>query len=64
MLEFGTDAKMNPPLRERSDVDALRAALADGTIDMIATDHAPHDPGSKAAMSWPDASAPAIVNGP
>ena len=49
MLDFGPDAKMNPPLRERADVDALRAALADGTIDMIATDHAPHDPGSKAA---------------
>ncbi len=49
VLEFGTDAKMNPPLRDREDVDALRAALADGTIDMIATDHAPHDPGSKAA---------------
>ncbi len=40
---------MNPPLRERADVDALRAAIADGTIDMIATDHAPHDGGSKAA---------------
>lgn len=49
VLEFGTDAKMNPPLRERADVDALRSALADGTIDIIATDHAPHDPGSKAA---------------
>ncbi|HXR36324.1 MAG TPA: dihydroorotase [Candidatus Binataceae bacterium] len=49
VLDFGPDAKMNPPLRERADVDALRAALADGTIDMIATDHAPHDPGSKAA---------------
>jgi dihydroorotase len=34
--------KMNPPLRERADVDALRAALLDGTIDAIATDHAPH----------------------
>jgi dihydroorotase len=34
--------KMNPPLREQSDVDALRAAVADGTIDAIATDHAPH----------------------
>ena len=33
-----------PPLRDREDVDAFRAALADGTIDMIATDHAPHDP--------------------
>ena len=34
--------KMNPPLREQADVDALRAALLDGTIDAIATDHAPH----------------------
>jgi len=38
---------MNPPLRNREDVDALCEALADGTIDMIATDHAPHDPASK-----------------
>jgi len=49
VLDFGVDAKMNPPLRDPDDVNALRAALADGTIDMIATDHAPHDPGSKAA---------------
>lgn len=34
--------KVNPPLRTRSDVDALRAGLADGTIDIVATDHAPH----------------------
>jgi dihydroorotase len=34
--------KMNPPLREQPDVDALRAALLDGTLDAIATDHAPH----------------------
>ncbi len=33
---------MNPPLRESPDVAALRAGLADGTIDCIATDHAPH----------------------
>ncbi|HOZ45865.1 MAG TPA: dihydroorotase [Candidatus Hydrogenedentes bacterium] len=39
---FGTNAKMNPPLREAVDVEAIRAALADGTIDCIATDHAPH----------------------
>jgi dihydroorotase len=39
--------KMNPPLREQADVDALRAALLDGTIDAIATDHAPHTPESK-----------------
>ncbi len=38
---------MNPPLRNREDVEALRAAIRDGTIDMIATDHAPHDPKSK-----------------
>jgi dihydroorotase len=34
--------KVNPPLRTRADVDALRAGLADGTIDCVATDHAPH----------------------
>ncbi|MFM8156116.1 MAG: dihydroorotase, partial [Actinomycetes bacterium] len=34
--------KVNPPLRTAADVEALRAALADGTIDAIATDHAPH----------------------
>jgi dihydroorotase len=39
---YDTNAKMNPPLREQADVDAVRQALADGTIDCIATDHAPH----------------------
>lgn len=39
---YDTNAKMNPPLREAEDRDAIRAALADGTIDCIATDHAPH----------------------
>jgi dihydroorotase len=34
--------KVNPPLRSETDVQALRAALADGTIDIVATDHAPH----------------------
>ncbi|MDR7254457.1 dihydroorotase [Nocardioides sp. BE266] len=34
--------KVNPPLRPQEDVDAVRAALADGTIDAVATDHAPH----------------------
>lgn len=34
--------KVNPPLRTRADVDAVRTALADGTIDCVATDHAPH----------------------
>ena len=40
---FNTNAKMNPPLREQDDVDAVIEGLADGTIDAIATDHAPHD---------------------
>jgi dihydroorotase len=39
---YNTNAKMNPPLREAADVTALRSALKDGTIDVIATDHAPH----------------------
>ncbi len=41
-LGYDTGAKMNPPLREPGDVAALTQALADGTIDCIATDHAPH----------------------
>jgi dihydroorotase len=45
--DFDPVFKMNPPLREQADVDALRAALLDGTIDAIATDHAPHTPESK-----------------
>ena len=47
VLRYGPNAKMNPPLRAPGDVEALHAAIADGTIDMIATDHAPHDFGSK-----------------
>jgi dihydroorotase len=39
--------KVNPPLRTRADVDALRAGLVDGTIDAVATDHAPHSPEKK-----------------
>ena len=46
-LRWGPNAKMKPPLRSTRDVEALHAAIADGTIDMIATDHAPHDPHSK-----------------
>jgi dihydroorotase len=41
-LVYDTNAKVNPPLRSQSDVDACVAGLADGTIDCIATDHAPH----------------------
>jgi dihydroorotase len=39
---YDTDAKMNPPLREDADREAIRQGLRDGTIDCIATDHAPH----------------------
>ena len=39
---YNTNAKMNPPLREAGDVAAIKAGLKDGTIDCIATDHAPH----------------------
>ena len=39
---YDTNAKMNPPLREPEDREAIRQALKDGTIDVIATDHAPH----------------------
>lgn len=45
---LGTLAKCNPPLREASDRAALRAGLLDGTIDCIATDHAPHTEDEKA----------------
>ena len=45
---FSTRTKMNPPLREASDLSALVAGLRDGTIDAIATDHAPHHPDEKA----------------
>ncbi len=39
---YDTNAKMNPPLREAADREAVRGGLRDGTIDVIATDHAPH----------------------
>ena len=42
LLSYDTYCKVNPPLREEADREALREALADGTIDCIATDHAPH----------------------
>ncbi|NLG86465.1 MAG: dihydroorotase [Firmicutes bacterium] len=48
LLEHGTNAKMNPPLRTFSDVAAVRQGLADGTLDAIATDHAPHTAEEKA----------------
>ena len=53
--KYGTNAKMAPPLREESDRQALIQALQDGTIDIIATDHAPHTAEEK-VRDW--ASAP------
>jgi dihydroorotase len=46
-VRYDTNYKMNPPLASRADRDALIAGLADGTVDCIATDHAPHHPASK-----------------
>jgi dihydroorotase len=46
LMKFDSDYKMNPPLRSQADVEAILEALADGTVDAIATDHAPH--------SWDD----------
>lgn len=46
-MEYRTFAKMNPPLRAEKDRMAVIEGLKDGTIDAIATDHAPHDPESK-----------------
>ncbi|HIE32428.1 MAG TPA: dihydroorotase [Thermodesulfobacteriaceae bacterium] len=44
VLEYNTNAKVNPPLRTARDREAIRQALAEGVIDAIATDHAPHGP--------------------
>ena len=41
-IPYDTNTKMNPPLREVADRDAMLAGIADGTVDVIATDHAPH----------------------
>src|SRR5213596_1494028 len=41
-IAFDTNVKMNPPLREEADRDAMLAGIADGSVDVIATDHAPH----------------------
>lgn len=52
---YNTHAKMNPPLRTWKDVQAIKDALRDGTIDVVATDHAPHAPHEK---QWEFADAP------
>ena len=54
ILLQGTMARVNPPLRTQADVDGIRAGLADGTIDAIVTDHAPHTAGEK-SKPLPDA---------
>jgi dihydroorotase len=48
VAEYDTNTKMSPPLRSREHVDAILAAMKDGTIDAIATDHAPHHQDEKA----------------
>lgn len=48
ILEYGANAKMNPPLRRESDRKALLKGLCDGTVSVIATDHAPHTEEEKA----------------
>jgi dihydroorotase len=48
VAEYDTNTKMNPPLRSREHVDAVLEAMKDGTIDAIATDHAPHHSDEKA----------------
>lgn len=59
-IRKGTLAKMNPPLREEEDRQAIIRGLADGTIDMIATDHAPH---SKEEKEKPITEAPSGIIG-
>lgn len=49
--EIGPNAKVNPPLRSKEDVEAIKQGLADGTIDIIASDHAPHSPKEK-TLPW------------
>jgi dihydroorotase len=46
--QYGTHAKMNPPLRSTEDLNAILAGIAEGTVDVLATDHAPHAPELKA----------------
>jgi dihydroorotase len=59
VASYDSRYKVNPPLRRQEDVDALRAALADGTVDIVATDHAPHTSEAK-CCEW-DAAANGMV---
>lgn len=60
VLKYGTNARMNPPVRTEEDRLAVIAGLQDGTIDMIVTDHAPHSAEEKAR---PMESAPSGITG-
>lgn len=60
LIQYGTLAKMNPPLREEADRQAIVEGLRDGTIDLIATDHAPH---SKEEKEKPVTEAPSGIIG-
>src|SRR5690606_11093549 len=42
LKDYDTNFKMNPPLREQSDVEALLEGIADGTVEILCSDHAPH----------------------
>jgi dihydroorotase len=59
MRTYDTNFKMAPPLRSESDVEALRKAVSEGVVDVIATDHAPHGEVDKAAEF--DAAANGII---
>ncbi len=58
LLQSGGNARVNPPLRKEEDREALRRALSDGTIDCIATDHAPHAVFEKGSV---EAALPGII---
>ena len=60
VLKYGTNARMNPPLREEADRLAIIEGIKDGTINMIVTDHAPH---SKEEKEKPLAEAPSGITG-
>ncbi len=60
VLEYGTNARMNPPLRTEEDRLAIIEGIKDGTIDMIVTDHAPH---SEEEKNRPMAQAPSGITG-
>lgn len=60
LMSFDTNYKVNPPLREKSDADALIKALKDGTIDVICSGHSPHEDESKSLEF--DLADPGMIN--